>query len=123
MNNQAPQNHLRTHRKKAGLSQHALARLVGSTNQSSVGRHERSLTLPELRVALGYEVVFKTPISSIFPDLRDSIACEIEWRLSQMEVDLGRRNAKDRAANLVAQQLLWMMERRNSSANEGAERQ
>ena len=112
MSNRVPGNHLRTHRKKTGLSQRQLGQLLGHADKGFVSRHERARALPSLKAAFAYEVVFRTPASSIFPALRENVAGDIEARLVEMEDALGRRSAKERGANVVSQQLIWLMERR-----------
>jgi DNA-binding XRE family transcriptional regulator len=113
MTNKVQRNDLKRHRKQAGLSQRELARIIGCADQSSVARHERSQTAPSLAAAIGYQVVFQKPISTIFPELHKNAARDIETRLADLEVALGQRNPRDRGANLVARQLIWLMERRN----------
>lgn len=61
--------HLRSYRKTFGLSQREVGRLLGSGQGSSVCRYERFQTMPSLRTAIAYEVIFKASLSDILPDL------------------------------------------------------
>src|ERR1017187_1885927 len=98
MRNQVSGNYLKMHRKRAGLSQRELGLLLGYRDQGQVSRHERAHTVPPLVTALGYEVIFRMPISVLFPGIRESVSTEIEVRLAAMETDLGQRSARDRDA-------------------------
>jgi DNA-binding XRE family transcriptional regulator len=114
MRNQVSGNYLRMHRKKAGLSQRELGLLLGYGDKGQISRHERSRTAPRLLTALGYEVIFKASIPEIFPELHASVSREVEARLAAMEEALGQRSGRGRGANIVAQKLIWMMERRST---------
>lgn len=87
-------NYLRTHRKKAGLSQIEIARLLGYENQGAVCHHERFQSMPSLLTALSYEIVFQAPISELFAGLRDSAEQLVEDRISQLASELEQRSGK-----------------------------
>jgi len=107
-------NYLRTHRKKAGLSQRELGRLLGYGNQeTTVSRHEQSHTLPPLLIALCYEVLYNAPISQLFPGIHLTAKQVIELRLLEFESELENRSGKGVSAALVAQKLMWLYERRS----------
>src|SRR5205085_1827135 len=78
-------NYLRTHRKRAGLSQRELARLLGYTDEGAISRHEQSQTFPPLFIAISYEIIFKAPVSTLFPGIHVTLREEIENRLSELE--------------------------------------
>ena len=108
-------NYLRTHRRKVGLTQRDLARVLGYENdQGTVSRHERFHSTPPLEIAIGYEIVFRVPVSEIFAGLRDEIEEGIEGRLADLEEGLGQRSGRDRSAIAIAQTLMWLCERKNS---------
>ena len=50
-------NHINSHRRRVGLSQVELALLLGSDNRTAVSRYEHALLLPNLEVAIAFEVV------------------------------------------------------------------
>jgi transcriptional regulator with XRE-family HTH domain len=101
-------------RKRSGLRQKDLARILGSVTASQISRHERSVAPPSILVALGYEALFKKSVSEIFPGLFHSIEIAVEKQLDDYEDELQSSNAKGSAALPVAIQLEWLCERRNS---------
>lgn len=107
-------NYLRMHRRNVGLTQRELGHILGHCNEGPVSRHERFRATPSLAVALGYEVVFRVPVSEIFAGLRDEVEEEVEEKLVELEEQLGQRSTKDRNANVTARKLIWLCERRNS---------
>ena len=59
-------NYLRTHRKRAGLSQDEIAFLLGCRSGTKVSRYERFARQPSLQTAFAYEVVFRAPARELF---------------------------------------------------------
>ena len=78
-----------------------------------MSRHERSNSTPPFRVALGYEAIFRVPVSELFPGAYGTMKQAIEIRLAKMEHDLQQSGVKGRAAAMIARKLEWMWERRN----------
>jgi transcriptional regulator with XRE-family HTH domain len=111
MKNQISGNYLRNHRKKAGLTQLELGRLLGYRDEGPVSRHEINKTLAPLRTGLAYEAIFRVPVSEIFPELFAEIKQKMEGNLTALKEDLERRNGKGRGANEAAQKLMWLTER------------
>ena len=105
-------NHLQNHRKKSGLSQQEIGALLGYEDPGQISRHERACGIPPLESALAYEVIFRVPVSAIFMGMYGSIERDVETKLRQLEAELQNRSATDRDANLVAQKLLWLNQRR-----------
>jgi DNA-binding XRE family transcriptional regulator len=112
MKNQAAENYLKTHRKKAGLTQREVARLVGYKTPGQILRHEQAKSVPPLTTAFAYEAVFGVPISTIFATMHQNIRQETEVRLQELGAALGSRSARDRDAKLVAQKLVWLNDRK-----------
>jgi transcriptional regulator with XRE-family HTH domain len=106
--------YLRFLRRKSGLSQRELAQILGSLTATQVSRHERSVSPPTLIAALGYEVVFRRPVSEIFPGLYHTIEAGVIERLESLEDELGKSTTKGRAAAPVARRLEWLNERKNT---------
>jgi DNA-binding XRE family transcriptional regulator len=106
-------NYLRSHRRKSGLSQRELAHIVGYVTQAPVSEHERSVTIPALLIALSYEIVFRVPLSELFPALYRTVEAKIEEQLMGIETELQESTAKGRQAAYVARKLEWLWERRN----------
>jgi DNA-binding XRE family transcriptional regulator len=115
MNHHAAENYLKAHRRKSGLSLREVANLVGYRHHGPVGRHEQSLSLPSLMIALAYEVIFCVPVSTIFAGVHENIREDIETRLQQLEAELGKHSAFDAGANVTAQKLVWLDERKNKT--------
>jgi transcriptional regulator with XRE-family HTH domain len=105
--------YLRFLRKKSGLSQRQLARVLGTVTGDQISRHERSAAPPNLLTAMGYQVVFQQAVSEIFPGLYHAIESVIEERLREFEGELSNSTARGRAAIAVARQLEWLWERNN----------
>lgn len=76
---------LRTLRLRSGLSQREVAEILGFKTDVPAFRHECSRTFPDLRTAMGYEILFRAPISSQFQALYLSIEPEIEDRILTMK--------------------------------------
>lgn len=106
-------NYLRSHRRKSGLSQKELAQIVGYITAAPVSEHERSVAIPALLIALGYEVIFRVPISELFPGLYQTVEANIEEQLSNIEIDLQQSTASGREAAVIARKLEWLWERKN----------
>ena len=105
--------YLRFIRRRSGLSQRQLARILGTVTPSQVSRHERSVTPPNLLTALGYQAVFRQPISEIFPGFYHAVEMAVSERIQELENELGNSAAKGRAAAPIARQLEWICERNN----------
>ena len=106
-------NYLRTHRKNSGFSQRELASILGFLTEIQVSRHERSITIPGLLIALAYETIFRVPISEMFPGLHTAVKASIEVRLDEIENELHQSTAKGRKATTIARKLEFLSERRN----------
>jgi transcriptional regulator with XRE-family HTH domain len=113
MKDQVAGNYLRTHRKKAGLTQREMGKLLGFSGAGQVSRHERSRSVPTLRNALAYESVFRVPVAEIFFGIRAAITRNVENELQRLEAELQKRNAEDRDGNAVAQKLVWLTVRKS----------
>lgn len=103
---------LRAHRRRAGLSQRELGMILGYPDDGEVSRHERSKTLPPLTTALAYAVVFRVPVSALFPALHAEIERAITGNLEAFEKQLEQQSGKGRGARQTAHKLIWLTERR-----------
>jgi len=104
--------YLRTHRKRSGLSQQDIATILGTLSRNQVGRHERSLGIPLLLAAIGYEVVFRTSLEDLFPGIYETVRHSVERQLADFEEQLQQSTAKGREASAIARKLEWFNERR-----------
>lgn len=113
MTTQSSACHLRSLRRKSGLTQRELAVILGFLCEVPVSRHERSTTVPNVLTALGYEAVFHVPIAELFPGLYLTVESGIEERLTRMESELEQRTDKGRNAAIIARKLEFLWERKN----------
>jgi transcriptional regulator with XRE-family HTH domain len=72
-------NYLRTHRKRAGLSEDDVAFLLGSKSGARISRYEQGRQTPRLKTLLAFELLFHTPIR----DLYSGMSQEVERDLRQ----------------------------------------
>lgn len=112
MNHQAEGNYLKAHRRQAGFSLRELGDLIGR-GAGQVSRHEQGRSVPSLATAIAYELIFHVPVSVIFAGMHEAIKQDIEEKLRRLEEALGNRDTLGRDANLVAQKLVWLNERKN----------
>jgi DNA-binding XRE family transcriptional regulator len=107
-------NYVRAHRKRAGLSQRELALILGYRNEGVVSRHELFRSVPPLLIALGYEVIFQTSVSDLFPGLRETVENALEGSLTEFEGTLRKKkdHAKIRQLPAMTRKLEWLNERR-----------
>jgi transcriptional regulator with XRE-family HTH domain len=75
--------YVRAHRKRWGLSQADLARLLGVKASTTISRLEGFSRLPDLRTALCVEIIFGVPVRELFPKFSD----EVEARLLERAND------------------------------------
>ncbi len=108
-------NYLRAQRRKSGLTQRELGKLLGYQNKGPVPRHEQSRSVPPLLTALAYESVFLVPVSSIFAGFHTSVFANIEKNLREFEADLDR-TIHDRASAQTQQKRQWLKERLHAPA-------
>ena len=59
--------YLRTHRRKAGLTQSDVAFLLGLSSGQTIGKYEALVRLPSLRTALACCTVFDLPLDELLP--------------------------------------------------------
>ena len=109
-------NYVRSHRKHAGLSQRELATILGYCDEGVVSRHELFLSVPPLLIALGYEVIFQTSISDLFPGLKQTIESAIEKNLTDFESKLIEKvaSAPQSQSGLLNHKMQWLNARRKT---------
>jgi transcriptional regulator with XRE-family HTH domain len=92
-------NLLRARRKRSALSQREIAFLLGAHNGSKVSRYEQLTREPELKTALAYEVIFKCPVSELFPGLFKKVKAVVQERAKV----LAKRALQGNSKSLLAQ--------------------
>lgn len=70
-------NKLAAFRRKRGYSQRRVMHLLGHQRHGSLSGYEYGHTLPELATALKLEIILRTPVAFLFPDLYEILRTEI----------------------------------------------
>jgi DNA-binding XRE family transcriptional regulator len=81
-------NYIRSHRKRAHLTQNEVAFLVGSKTSAIICRHERLEQTPNLQTLLAYEILFRTPVRNLFSgthqDVEQKLMCRIRLLIQKL---------------------------------------
>ena len=77
--------YLRTHRRKWGLSQKDLARLIGTIGCAQLSRYENNKRAPKVEVALACQVIFGVIPSIMFLDTYASVEEEVMRNMARMD--------------------------------------
>ncbi len=77
-------NYIRTHRKRAQLTQEEVAFLLGSKGTAGVCRHERSRQAPNLENLLAYEILFSTPVRNLFGGVQKNVEHKLNDRIRRL---------------------------------------
>ena len=101
-------NYLRTHRKKAGLSQQEASQLVGLKNRLQFARYEQYLCEPPLRVALACEQLFGVPAAKLFAGVSMVVAKGTRKRVQAFERTL--RDPEAESSLRLRHRLQWVIE-------------
>ena len=64
-------------RKKIGLGQKSVARLLGHRTASAISEYETGRLLPNLRTALKLAAIYRTPVCNLYAPLYDQVEREI----------------------------------------------
>ena len=83
-----PNLHLRGFRKRSGLTQSDVARLLGRISPSPISRLETGEQTPDLRTALLLEVVFGASASQLFRTTFQQLAKKVRDRAALLEDSL-----------------------------------
>jgi transcriptional regulator with XRE-family HTH domain len=78
------QNYLRTHRRRADLSQEEVATLLGGASGTKVSRHENFARTPSVLTVFAYEVVFGRPAREIFAGAYEEVRLAVRSRARQL---------------------------------------
>ncbi len=81
-------NYLRMYRKRAGFNQKEIAVLLGRKCGTCVCRDEQYETLPHIRTALEYEVIYQVPVSKLFAGYYEEAQLNVQNRAEELIVDL-----------------------------------
>ena len=105
-------NYLRAYRKRAGLSQADVARLLGTRSGTKVSRYERWSRQAPLRTAFAYEVIFGVSARELFAGTYQ----EVEHATVKRITDLTRRLNATPTNRATARKLAVLQGIRNVSA-------
>lgn len=83
-------NYIRTHRKRAHLTQDELAFLVGVKSGAVVCRHERFRQAPNLQTAIAYEILFRTPVRTLCGGVNQTVQHKLRNRIRALIRKLAR---------------------------------
>jgi transcriptional regulator with XRE-family HTH domain len=88
------QNYLRTHRRRFGLSQKEVAKLLGVASGTKVSRYENFIRTPSVVTVFACEIVFNQPASELFAGRYEEIRAAVRERASQLLTKLNDRPDK-----------------------------
>ncbi len=88
------QNYLRTHRRRYGLSQKEVARLLGAASGTKVSRYENFTRMPNVFNVFACEIVFNQPASELFAGSYEVIRAAVQKRARQLLKKLTERPDK-----------------------------
>ena len=71
--NKHKQNSLALYRRRMGLTQKQVSRLLGQRDASMVSHYEHNRALPPLLVALSLEIIYRVPVAFLFPAMYDDL--------------------------------------------------
>lgn len=77
MTEKPPRNKLLLYRKRLGLSQKHVARLLGHSDTSMLSRYENARGLPTLTGALRLEIIYRAPAAFLFEGLYERLRLDI----------------------------------------------
>jgi len=89
-------NHLWSYRHREGYTQQEVAQLIDCSSANQISRYERG-TLPNLETAIGFEIVYRAPISKLFRDLYEKKRETIETRKAAL---VGKRQMSNKKLDL-----------------------
>jgi transcriptional regulator with XRE-family HTH domain len=74
-----------------GLSQRRAARLLGHKSHAALSLYEHGRVQPTLVTALRLEIILRTPVAFLFPNLYERLRAEIRAQEEQ-EAESGQQN-------------------------------
>ncbi len=79
---------VRSHRRKWGLTQVELARLVGLSSRSAVSRIERAERVPTTATIIACGIIFGIAASDLFPSLQKEIEETVQLAVAALQEEL-----------------------------------
>lgn len=90
-------NYIRSHRKGSGLSQEHVAFLLCSGDGTKISRYEHFTQQPNLETAIALEILFRTPVRTLFAGVSEKVERKVAHRAGQLCRNLGQKR-HDRTA-------------------------
>jgi len=103
------ENYLRSHRRRAGLTQREVAFLIGCRDGAQISRYEKRRRLPPLETALAWEIIFGIPVSELFAGMHEAIGDDVSVGLKELKLRLESSTTKTNAKSAV-RKLNWINE-------------
>ena len=88
------QNRLASFRRKRGYSQRHVAHLLGHKSHGALSSYERGRVLPTMTTALKLEIVLRTPVAFLFPNIYETLRIEIRAE-EDKQAGLGQQDLFD----------------------------
>ncbi|MGH9417027.1 MAG: helix-turn-helix transcriptional regulator [Terriglobales bacterium] len=113
-------NYLATHRKRSGLSQQEIAWLLGHRSGAEIALFEKNRRDPNLKTALGLEIIFGVPAAELFAGKQQRYEREIRGRLRKFHARVVATPAvaKGRRHRERETKLQWLADRLDPPAVE-----
>lgn len=102
-------NYIRTHRKRIHLTQDEVAFLLGTKSSAIICRHERCQQKPNLETLLAYEILFRTPVRSLFGGVHQKVELKLRRRVCLLLRKLAKAG-QDRMTGLKIKVLTVFLE-------------
>lgn len=109
---------VRSHRRKWGLTQVELARLIGLSSRSAVSRIERAERVPTTATIVACGIIFGLAPSDLFPSLHEEIEEIVQAAVAALQEELADQPDK---VSVRKRALLTQVLERISNRNQRAE--
>lgn len=96
------ENYLRTHRRRAGLTQREVAQLLGATSPTKVSRFEHFRRQPTLETAFAYSAIFRVPVRALFAGTQQRVERVSRRRLRALAKRLAKNSDRRSAQKFAA---------------------
>src|SRR5437016_1250098 len=95
-------NYLRTHRKRAGLSQEEVADLLGCRFGTKLSRYECFNREPNLVTALACQIIFGVPMRELFPGIYEEALRRVTPRARRLIEQIEQQPSNSKSAHKLA---------------------
>ena len=95
-------NYLRTHRKRAGLSQEEVAFLLGCRWGTKLSQYECYSREPSLLTAFECHIIFKVPLDELFPGIYERARKRVTPRARRLIARVEQKPSSSKSARKLA---------------------